>query len=83
MIANLGMEDQYTDGLMELGLNLENIAENGEKDLDRGCCGRCRQAACTMDSLSTCNIPAIGYGIRFDFGDNQQQINIKGECTKT
>lgn len=72
MIINLDMKDKYEEALIELGCQLEDIAELGENDLDRGCCGRCRQSACIMDSLSTCNIPAMGYGLRFDFGSNQQ-----------
>ena len=33
-----------------------------------------RLAACYMDSLATLNVPAIGYGIRYEFGIFDQAI---------
>ena len=33
-----------------------------------------RLAACFLDSLTTINVPAIGYGIRYEFGMFEQQI---------
>lgn len=80
MIINLDMDEEYRQGLMELGCHLENIAEN---DLETGCCGRCRQAACIMDALASADIPAVGYGLRFDFAANQQEINLSGETSHT
>ena len=35
-------------------------------------------AACYLDSLATNNIPATGYGIRYNYGIFKQEINEEG-----
>ena len=48
------------------------IAQEEEPGLGNGGLGRL--AACYMDSLSTLGVPAIGYGIRYEFGIFDQAI---------
>jgi starch phosphorylase len=72
-IINLGIYRQVSQAVSELGLDLEQIvAQEEEPGLGNGGLGRL--AACYMDSLSTLNIPALGYGIRYEFGIFDQMI---------
>lgn len=67
MLVNIDMEDKYKDSLMEIGYNLEDLYEE-ETDAALGNGGLGRLAACFLDSMATLEIPAWGYGIRYDFG---------------
>jgi starch phosphorylase len=72
-IINLGIYNEVSQAVSELGLDLEQIiAKEEEPGLGNGGLGRL--AACYMDSLSTLNIPALGYGIRYEFGIFDQMI---------
>jgi glycogen phosphorylase len=70
---NLGMKDDLSEGLNALGQNMENIAEK-ENDAALGNGGLGRLAACFLDSMATMNIPATGYGIRYEYGMFKQSI---------
>lgn len=74
MACNLDLCQAYEQALLELGCSLENECEK-ECDLERGYCGRCRQAACMMDSISTNDLPTIAYGLRFDYGAEKQVVD--------
>ncbi len=72
-LINLGIMDKAKKSAIEMGLNLNEIFEQeAEPGLGNGGLGRL--AACYMDSLATQEIPAIGYGIRYEFGIFEQQI---------
>jgi glycogen phosphorylase len=72
-LVNLGIYDQVRQAVEEFGLDLKELLEREvEPGLGNGGLGRL--AACYMDSLSTLEIPAIGYGIRYEFGIFSQEI---------
>ena len=72
-IINLQAFDGVTKALAELGMKLEEVRE-AETDAGLGNGGLGRLAACFMDSLATLEIPAYGYGIRYDYGIFRQKI---------
>ena len=72
-LINLGIYDLAKDVLAELDLDLEELIEE-ENDPGLGNGGLGRLAACFLDSLATLEIPAIGYGIRYEFGIFHQFI---------
>jgi starch phosphorylase len=72
-LVNIGVCDEVFQAAKELGLNLFQLtAQEEEPGLGNGGVGRF--AACFMDSLATCGIPAIGYGVRYEFGSFAQEI---------
>ncbi|MDP3817780.1 MAG: glycogen/starch/alpha-glucan phosphorylase [Methylotenera sp.] len=70
---NLGINDELKDGLSSLGRDLENTVEM-ETDAALGNGGLGRLAACFLDSMATMDIPATGYGIRYEYGMFKQTI---------
>ena len=64
-LINLGIYNEVRDALNAAGLDLEVFFEQEiEPGLGNGGLGRL--AACYLDSLASLQIPAIGYGIRYD-----------------
>jgi len=81
-LVNLGIYDQTREAMAQLGLNLEELmAQEEEPGLGNGGLGRL--AACYMDSLATLGVPAVGYGIRYEFGIFDQEINDGWQVEKT
>ena len=72
-ILNLGIWENVRVALAELGLDMEAILE-AEPEPGLGNGGLGRLAACYMDSMATLEIPAIGYGIRYEYGIFDQEI---------
>lgn len=70
---NLGIAPELSQGLQEIGQQLEGVAEM-EPDAALGNGGLGRLAACFVDSMATMDIPATGYGIRYDYGMFKQTI---------
>ncbi len=72
-LRNSGLYDAANQALAELGKDLDVILSK-EPDMGLGNGGLGRLAACFMDSLSTLNLPAIGYGIHYEFGLFRQEF---------
>lgn len=77
-IGNLELNDAYSEALHKLGYDLEAVAEQ-EPDAALGNGGLGRLASCFLDSLSTLNYPAWGYGLRYKYGLFQQSITKDGQ----
>jgi starch phosphorylase len=72
-LINLGIFGETEQAMRKLGLDLNELIEQ-EEEPGLGNGGLGRLAACFMDSLATLDIPAIGYGIRYEYGIFDQQI---------
>ena len=72
-MLNLGIWDNVDQAVRELGLDLHQLLDQ-EEEPGLGNGGLGRLAACFMDSLATLGIPAIGYGIRYEYGIFDQEI---------
>src|SRR5690606_12277275 len=72
-LNNLNITEETRQAMAELNLNLDELLEEEvEPGLGNGGLGRL--ASCYMDSLATLGIPAIAYGIRYEFGIFRQNI---------
>lgn len=72
-LINLGLYDVARDAMKMLDLDIADLLEQ-EVDAGLGNGGLGRLAACFLDSLATLDIPAYGYGIRYEFGMFDQEI---------
>lgn len=70
---NLGINDELKTSLASLGHDLEATADL-ETDAALGNGGLGRLAACFLDSMASMDIPATGYGIRYEYGMFRQSI---------
>src|SRR3954469_24795966 len=66
-LLNLGITAAAREAMKSLGHDLEEIvAEEEEPGLGNGGLGRL--ASCYMDAMASVEVPAVGYGIRYEFG---------------
>jgi glycogen phosphorylase len=72
-LINLGIWQAVEEALSRGGQDLSSLLEQ-EEEPGLGNGGLGRLAACYMDSLATLNVPAVGYGIRYEFGIFDQSI---------
>ena len=72
-LLNLGIIDAGEDAIQKIGYDLEEIQEL-EHDAGLGNGGLGRLAACFLESMATLELPAHGYGIRYEFGIFKQQF---------
>jgi glycogen phosphorylase len=78
----LNIYDEMKQAVKELGFDFDEIiAQEEEPGLGNGGLGRL--AACYIDSMAALQIPAIGYGIRYEFGIFDQEIRDGWQKEKT
>jgi starch phosphorylase len=81
-LVNLGMRREAEEACEALGLDLGALIRcEPEPGLGNGGLGRL--AACFQESLASLELPAIGYGIRYEFGIFRQSINHQGQQEST
>jgi len=79
-LINLDIFEQVEEGMKSIPAKTARVLPDLQTLLDQepepglGNGGLGRLAACYMDSLATLEIPAIGYGIRYEFGIFKQEI---------
>jgi len=73
-LRNTGLHQAVGSALSELGFDLSELGEE-EHDMGLGNGGLGRLAACFLDSMATMDLPAIGYGIHYQFGLFRQEFD--------
>lgn len=72
-LYNLGLLDEATDVVKDMHFDINKLFEL-EPDAGLGNGGLGRLAACYFDSLTSCDYPAGGFSIRYDYGIFRQRI---------
>ncbi len=72
-LVNMQLKGEFSRSLDQAGKDLEDLAEM-ETDAGLGNGGLGRLAACFLDSMATMELPAYGYGIRYEYGIFYQHI---------
>lgn len=72
-LFNMGFYDECYNILKNDEFSLEDIREK-EEDMGLGNGGLGRLASCYLDSMATLELPAFGYGIRYEYGIFKQEI---------
>ncbi len=72
-LINMDYYEECRNIIMQDGFVLADVIEL-EKDMGLGNGGLGRLAACFLDSMATLQLPAFGYGIRYEFGIFQQDV---------
>ena len=72
-MINAGVLQEVSEALESLGHPLEETRDE-EYDMALGNGGLGRLAACFLDSLATLDLPAVGYGIHYEYGLFKQEF---------
>ena len=73
-LVMLGIEEAAALALQQFGLQSLDTVLDVEEEPGLGNGGLGRLAACYMESLASLEVPAVGYGIRYEFGIFDQLI---------
>lgn len=80
-LINMDYYDECYNILKQDGFDLEDIRET-EHDMGLGNGGLGRLASCFLDSMATLELPAFGYGIRYEYGIFKQEIDKGNQIEK-
>jgi len=72
-VINLKMDPICREALDDYGIDWHSLRDF-EVDAGLGNGGLGRLAACFLDSMSTLDLPGMGYGLRYDYGIFKQRI---------
>ncbi|MEA3211506.1 MAG: glycogen phosphorylase [Chthoniobacter sp.] len=72
-LYSAGIFEAMEHALQQLGMDTESLRHE-EYDMALGNGGLGRLAACFLDSLATLDLPAIGYGIHYEYGLFKQEF---------
>lgn len=72
-LINLGIEKEISAAVKAFGLTIEDLYGQ-EDDFEIGNSGKARTAVCYLESMATLGIPALAYGLRYDYAQFQQDI---------
>ena len=72
-LYSVGIFKEMEEAVKELGIDLDELRRE-EYDMGLGNGGLGRLAACFLDSLATLDLPAIGYGIHYQYGLFKQEF---------
>jgi starch phosphorylase len=80
-LTNMGLKKAVSDALSDLGFDLDVLYDE-EHDMGLGNGGLGRLAACFLDSMATLDLPAVGYGIHYQFGLFKQEFQSGKQVEK-
>ena len=81
-LLSLGITENVRQAMHEIGIDLQTLLDQ-EEEPGLGNGGLGRLAACYMESMATLQVPAIGYGIRYEFGIFDQEIRDGWQAERT
>jgi len=87
-LLNLGITQEAEEALKRFGIESLSTILEVEEEPGLGNGGLGRLAACYMESLASLQVPAVGYGIRYEFGIFNQlirdgwQVEVTDKCLK-
>lgn len=72
-IISLGIDKPIRNAIHSLGFSPDELYRQ-EDDFELGNTGKGRMASCYLDSMATLGIPSMGYGLRYDYAQFQQEV---------
>ncbi|MDR3012441.1 MAG: glycogen/starch/alpha-glucan family phosphorylase [Chitinispirillales bacterium] len=80
-MTNLGIEEAFAAAVNSFGISIKDLFDK-DNELNLGNSGKSRVVACLLESMATLGMPAMAYGMRYDYGQFRQEIKngMQKEC---